>query len=278
LIPVAFIACLSIGCTPGKPEEAISQASALEVMRTHILEEPALFERIEYNPVSERVAEKWIDPSIKRGIEQRNFGRWPRTKSESKRLAFSFKEAAWRSVLDDVDGRFLVEQQMRNYWDSPKVEATSQGDSVEMDLGVTPGAIELTSRGYYSIQKSEFENEAALIPSELVRRLEGLREDYPAAKRWRVTVIVRPSIEHQHPITYEYNHQEDRLFVYSHREVYYSPTPLQGKLARLLTGESPIQTRDMKVLPQNRVGKPLLWNKPKDHNYSRDWASILVLP
>jgi hypothetical protein len=211
---------------------------------------------MEYNPASELVVETWIDPNIKNGIEQRNFGNWPRTESEANRLANLFVGSAWRAVLDSPEGRGLIEKQMREYWENPRIEVSSQGDSVEMDLGVTPGAIELTSRGFYSIQKSEFEHDAGLIPSELVRRLNLLRENYPAANRWRVKVIVLPYIERQNAITYEYDQQADRLLVYSHKEIYYSPSRLQGKLERLLTGESPIRTRDMKVHPQNRVGKP----------------------
>ncbi len=121
-----------------------------------------------------------------------------------------------------------------------------------------PVPIVLTSRGYYSIESSSFEQDSGLIPAELVRRLVSLREKYPAANRWRVKVIVRPYIERQSPIIYEYSRADDRLFVYSHKEVYYSPTVLEGKLDRLLTGESPIQPRDMKILPKNVTGKPLV--------------------
>jgi hypothetical protein len=252
------IICLSIGCSQREPEVEIDQDKAIEVMRSQILSEPVLFERTEYNPTSEMVTEKWIDPSIKKGIEQRNFGRWPRTQREASRLAMLLAGSAWRAVLDAPEGRALIEQQMRNYWENPKIEVASQGDSVEMNLGVTPGTIELTSRGYYSIQKSEFENDFALIPSELVRRLKSLQESHPSANRWRVTVIVRPYISRQQPIIYEYRQQEDRLFVYAHQEAYYSPARLDGQLDRLLTGESPIQKRDMKILPKQRVGKPFV--------------------
>jgi hypothetical protein len=252
------IACLVLGCGQREPEVEIDQGRALEVMRSRILLEPVLFERTEYNPTSEMVAEKWIDPSIKKGIEQRNFGHWPRTEREANRLADILLRSAWSAVLDAPEGRALIEQQMRKYWENPKIEVSSQQDSVEMNLGVTPGTIEITSRGYYSIQKSEFESDFALIPSELVRRLKLLQELHPMANRWRVSVIVRPYISRQNPITYEYRKTEDRLFVYSNKAVYYSPARLEGKLDRLLTGESPIQSRDMKILPMQRVGKPFV--------------------
>lgn len=247
---------LVFGCVQREPEVAIDQDRALQVMRSRILSEPVLFERLEYNPTSEAVVEKWIDPAIKKGIEQRNFGHWPRTESEAIRLATLVQGSAWRAVLDAPEGRALIEQQMQKYWDNPKIEVSAQQDSVEMDLGVTPGVIEMTSRGYYSIQKSDFERDAALIPSELVRRLRLLQEMYPMVNGWRVTVIIRPYIARQHPITYEYRQTDDRLFVYSNQEVYYSPERLERNLDRLLNGQSPIQTRDMKILPKQRVGKP----------------------
>ncbi len=81
---------------------------------------------------------------------------------------------------------------------------------------------------------------------------------YPMATRWRVNVIIWPYIARQHPITYEYRQAEDRLFVYSHQEVYYSPERLERNLDRLLNGQSPIQTRDMKILPKQRVGQPFV--------------------
>ncbi len=249
---------LVFGCAQREAEVAIDQDRALQVIRSQILLEPALFERLEYNPTSEAVVEKWIDPAIKKGIEQRNFGNWPRTESEATRLATLIQGSAWRAVLDAPEGRALIEQQMKKYWDNPKIELSAQPDSVEMDLGVTPGEIEMTSRGYYSIQKSDFEKDAALIPSELVRRLKLLQEMYPMATRWRVNVIIWPYIARQHPITYEYRQAEDRLFVYSHQEVYYSPERLERNLDRLLNGQSPIQTRDMKILPKQRVGQPFV--------------------
>lgn len=246
------------GCVQGEPDVEIDQEQALKAIRLAILGEPVLFERTEYNPLPESVVEKWIDPAIKTGIEQRYFGRWPSTLSEAKRIANLLKANAWRSVLDAPEGRALVEQRMQDYWEAPKIEVTSQGESVELDLGVAPGPIVLTSHGYYSVEKSPFEKNFGLNSSELVRRLTSLRDSYPAANRWRVKVIVLPYIERQTPIIYEYSKTDDRLFVYSLKEVYYSPTVLEGKLDRLLTGESPIQPRDMKILPKNRVGKPFV--------------------
>jgi hypothetical protein len=59
-----WIACLSVvcqsfGCSAREPEAEIDQLSALEIIRTHILAEPVLFDRVEYNPAVELVAEKW---------------------------------------------------------------------------------------------------------------------------------------------------------------------------------------------------------------------------
>ncbi len=257
--PLCSLSCLvavTCGCARREPEVEIDQEQAIKAIRMAILAEPVLFERTEYNPLPESVVEKWIDPAIQTGIEKRNFGRWPRTHDEAMRIANLLKPNAWRSVLDAPEGRALVEQRMQAYWEEPKISVTSQAESVECDLGVTPGPIVLTSRGYYSIESSSFEQDAGLIPSELVRRLTSLRDNYPAANRWRVKVIVRPYIERQSPIIYEYSRTDDRLFVYSHKEVYYSPVVLDGKLDRLLTGESPIQPRDMKILPKNLTGKP----------------------
>ncbi len=56
------------GCVQREAEVAIDQDKALQVIRSQILLEPALFERLEYNPTSEAVVEKWIDPPSGKGL------------------------------------------------------------------------------------------------------------------------------------------------------------------------------------------------------------------
>ena len=263
LLPLVFglLGC-SVGGNraPGLAAGGLDEGQSLQAIAAEVLLQPALFQRREYNPTETSLSDggfmaKVIHPAIERNIKNRNFGRWPTTQADAKSFGQRIAANVWSNLLKEDAGRRLVESKMLEYWQYPLVQQLRDGASVEMDLGVAPGKIELDSTNTFTIRSSQFVEEMQLQPAELVRRLKSLQASHPQAKRFRVKVITAPHLRDNHEFIYEYAPGEDLLYVYRSPEVYCSPSPVGG-LEKWASGESPLDLKKFTILRKGRIGAP----------------------
>jgi len=246
---MTIAACLALfACGPRKPE--LSKAEALPKLRKYILETPAVFGRVIYNPPT--IPD--LDTQIENEIEKRNFGRMPHNDANAKHLATSMAATIWGRYLDTPDGRAEVESRIRSHWDNPDV-STEKLNGVVADLGLCPGSLQRGARGSLELRNCEFFDHGELKTAELVRRLQNLTAQYPNAKAYNLSVTFT---EYRSPkaVHYRWEPSSDRLYVTIKRTTYRSKARIGG-FDKLLSVESTSRTGQMETIPGNlRVGPP----------------------
>lgn len=246
-------ACTPTARQPTASTPALNREQSQTAIREFIYSQPAIFERVQYNPQPSESIDGLIDKTVSECISLRNFGKWPEDESSLKSFAGNIVGSVWRKVLQDETGKDAIESKLSQYWNSPTAKEDPNYHSVEIDLGVVPGKIEEDSKGVYTIRESEFVERLELKPSELVRRLKQLLTDYPNCKRYRIIVVTTPSYREHHPITYEYDRDSDKLTLHKRPTFFRSPEPIGG-LDRLVSGEAPSHSSQLSVLKSAPVG------------------------
>ena len=223
------------------------EAQAVAAVCDRILKIPALFGRVEYNPADPAL----IEPHVREGIRLRFFGRFATGEADERRQAETLAGNVWGRVLATPEGRAAFEQRVRAYWENPPVTAAEGG--VAVDLGVCPGPVEQTSKGTYTIGRSEFLDRGELRADELVRRLERLRAQAPRARFYRVEASGEMSRRSPVRLRYEYWPERDELVVsFLDGRVFVSPAPVGRDLTRLADGRAPVRTEDLDPLESGR--------------------------
>ncbi len=222
-------------------------AQAVAAVCEWILTIPGLCGRAAYNPTDPAL----IEPHVRQGIRLRFFGRFAAGEADVRRQADTLAGNVWNRVLATPEGRAAFERRVRAYWDHPPVVEMEGG--VAVDLGVCPGPVERTSRGGYTIGKSEFLDRDELRADELVRRLEGLRAQAPRARFYRVEASGEMARRSPVRLRYEYWPERDELVVsFLDGRVFVSPEPVGRDLRRLADGRAPVRTADMDPIESGR--------------------------
>jgi hypothetical protein len=257
---------LVVGCNqPIDPASTMTEEQSRMTIKTALSSIPAIFDLPQYNPVDDQQVEQLIDESIEMNIANRYFGSYPETESAAKSFGDMIAGNVWRTVLDNKAGRAAIERAMLRYWHNADVEVLPGGESVEMNLAITPGKIELNSKNYYTIKSSEFIERDELKPSELHRCLKRMMDEYPSKKSYRVRVVTDPSSRYKNEMRYEYLADQDLLYVFKLDSTihYVSPTPVHG-IDRFASGQAPTHTSELKAKTyRGRLGGSItLGSKP----------------
>lgn len=235
-------------CGPRKP--GLPKEQALPELRKYILETPAVFGRVIYNP--QTVPD--LDANIEKAIEQRNFGRMPADAAEAKRLAFSFAPGIWGKYLDTPEGRAAIEARIREHWENPTIRI-DELNGVVTDLGLCPGTLTRNSKGSFELRDCPAFEHGELTAAEIARRLQDFRARYPNAKAYNFSVTFT-NYRLPKEVHYRWEPVSDLLFVTIEGTTYRSKTRIGG-FDNLLSGESPSRTQHMQVMHSNlRVGVP----------------------
>jgi hypothetical protein len=240
-----WVVVLLEACGPrGEKENA---EKGVPLIRREVEATAGLFGRVEYNPP---LGES-MDQKIRELVQQRYFGRYPAGEAEAKQMAFVLAPRIWGTMLDGAAGRAAFAEKMRAYWENPRVEEV--GGGVGADLGVCPGPIEKSSKGIYTVDRSEAMEGGELRAGELVKRLEGLRARYPGAKYYWVKVACEMARRAPIRMRYEYWPGPDELRVsFLDGRNYVSPEPVGKDLRRLERGEAPVRTADLEPVEEGR--------------------------